>query len=101
MLSYERILSVFADYLAADTGVEVVQTRHGYAFLTWDAMCRDWESVESCPTPEALLDRLTSSVEMYEQSRLLNGMREPTDAECAVFAEAAEAYRRRCLEEQA
>ena len=47
------------------------------------------------------MDRLTSSVEMYEQSRLLAGMREPTDAERAAFAEDAEAYRRRCLEKQA
>lgn len=36
MLTFERILTVFADYLAADTDVEVIQTRHGYTYLVWD-----------------------------------------------------------------
>ena len=49
-------------------------------------------------SPEALLDRLTGAVESYEQCRLLDGTRDPTDAERKAFAEAAERYRKRCLE---
>ena len=100
MLTFERVLEVFADYLAADEEVDVVLTRHGYAYLTWDGQLRNWQSVESCVTPEELLDRLTDAVETYEALKLLKGAREATDAEAAAFAKTAGAYRKRCLERQ-
>lgn len=45
------------------------------------------------------MDRLIGAVESYEQCRLLDGTRDPTDAERKAFAEAAERYRKRCLEQ--
>ena len=36
MLSFERVLEAFREHLTEDTGVEVVPTRHGCTFLTWD-----------------------------------------------------------------
>ena len=80
MLSFERVLEAFREHLTEDTGVEVVPTRHGYTYLTWDDRRENWDTAEICLTPEALLDRLTGAVESYEQCRLLDGTRDPTDA---------------------
>ena len=67
MLSFERVLEAFREHLTEDTGVEVVPTRHGYTYLTWDDRRENWDTAEICLTPEALLDRLTGAVESYEQ----------------------------------
>lgn len=98
MLSFERVLEAFREHLTEDTSVEVVPTRHGYTYLTWDDRRENWDTAEICLTPEALLDRLIGAVESYEQCRLLDGTRDPTDAERKAFVEAAERYRKRCLE---
>lgn len=62
MLSFERVLEAFREHLTEDTGVEVVTTRHGYTYLTWDDRRENWDTAEICLTPEALLDRLTGAV---------------------------------------
>ena len=56
MLSFERVLEAFREHLTEDTGVEVVPTRHGYTYLTWDDRRENWDTAEICLTPEALLD---------------------------------------------
>lgn len=60
MLSFERVLEAFREHLTEDTGVEVVPTRHGYTYLTWDDRRENWDTAEICLTPEALLDRVTA-----------------------------------------
>ena len=100
MLTFERILEVFADYLDADPDVEVILTRHGYTYLVWDNERRSWKNCEACATPEELLDMLTDAVQTHEEIRLLGGKRAPTDAETTEFAQTAESYRRKCLERQ-
>ena len=100
MLTFERILEVFAPYLAADADAEVILTRHGYTFMVWDNNRHDWYSVEACETPEELLDALTDSVKTFEEWKLTDGERDPTDAENAAFDKIAETYRQKCLAEQ-
>lgn len=100
MLTFERILESFADYLAADKDVEVILTQHGYTCLSWDDQRHSWESVEVCETPEKLLDALTNAVLTFEALKQLGGERDATDAENAAFEKTAEAYRKRCFEEQ-
>lgn len=100
MLTFERILEVFDDYLDADRDVEVILTRHGYTYLSWDDTRLKWETCEVCATPEDLLDMLTGAVQTYEEIKLLGGARAPTETELAVFAQTAEAYRKQCLERQ-
>lgn len=100
MLTFERILEAFAPYLAADKDAEVILTRHGYTFMVWDGNRHDWYSVTVCETPEELLDALTDSVKTYEEWKLTDGERDPTDAENAAFAETAETYRQKCFEKQ-
>lgn len=46
MLSFERVLEAFREHLTEDTGVEVVPTRHGCTFLTWDDRRENWDTAE-------------------------------------------------------
>ena len=37
MLTFEKLPTVFKDYLAEDTRYEIVMTSHGYTVLEWDS----------------------------------------------------------------
>ena len=52
MLTNEMVLKIFADYLAEDTDLEIIQTRHGLAVMLWDNAGQDWSDVTCCQTPE-------------------------------------------------
>ena len=81
MLTFEKVLEVFDDYLDDDEMYEVVFTSHGYTLLEWDRQCGEWTGVKLCPTPEALVDAL-----MYGYTGLLEyqatlGRRELNDSD--------------------
>ena len=83
MLTFEKVLEVFNDYLEDDEMYEVVFTSHGYTLLEWDRQCGDWTGVKLCPTPEALVNAL-----MYGYTGLLEyqatlGHRELNDGDRA------------------
>lgn len=67
MLTNEKVLDIFRDYLNEDQATEVVMTRHGYAVMLWDYAGQDWSDVECCPTPEKLFDKLLDSFVMYQE----------------------------------
>ena len=94
MMTFEKVLEVFADYLHQDADCEVIQTRHGYTLLIWDNAAHEWDTCEHCPTPEALRDRLTEAYDDFAELRFTGGERELTgeeraqrDAECDRFNE--------------
>ena len=62
MLTNEIVLKVFSDYLNRDTDFEVVLTSRGYTVMGFDNHRQDWNTVDFCPTPEALRDSLLSSL---------------------------------------
>ena len=37
MLTFEKVIEVFKDYLTEDTRYEIVMTSHGYTVLEWDS----------------------------------------------------------------
>ena len=45
MLTNEKVLEIFQDYLNEDQATEVVMTRHGYAVMLWDHAGQDWSDV--------------------------------------------------------
>ena len=67
MLTNEKVLEIFQDYLNEDQATEVVMTRHGYAVMLWDHAGQDWSDVECCPTPEELFDKLLDSYALYQE----------------------------------
>lgn len=81
MLTFEKVLKVFKDYLAEDTNCEVVLTKHGYTVMQWDENSKSWYGVEYCETPEDLRDELLSSYRMNEAEKITKTKRELTEEE--------------------
>ena len=61
MLTNEIVLKVFSDYLNRDDDFEVVLTSKGYTVMGFDNHRQDWNTVDYCPTPEALRDSLLNA----------------------------------------
>lgn len=81
MLTFEKVLEVFKDYLAEDTNCEVVLTKHGYTIMQWDENSKSWYGVEYCETPGDLRDELLSSYRMNEAEKITKTKRELTEEE--------------------
>ena len=75
MLTYEKVLEVFKDYLAEDDSCEVLTTSQGHLVVDWSSRKNDSEWVTSrlCQTPEHLRDVLCSRYEEYQGYLLTNG----------------------------
>ena len=67
MLTNEKVLDIFRDYLEEDQATEIVQTRHGLAVMLWDTAGEDWSNVKCCTTPEALFEELLDSFISYQE----------------------------------
>lgn len=78
MITFEKVLEVFKDYLIEDTNCEVVLTKHGYTVMQWDKKSKDWYGVEYCETPEDLREELLSSYRMSEAEKITKTKRELT-----------------------
>ena len=58
MLTFEKVLEVFADYLDSDDMYEIVMTSHGYTVPEWDDRQEDWTNAKRCRTPKDMADIL-------------------------------------------
>lgn len=65
MLTYEKVLEVFGEYLEEDKDCEVVNTSRGYTVLLWDTRMEGWGDVDVAPTPEKLRDVLLRHYDGY------------------------------------
>lgn len=73
MLTYEKVLEVFREYLSEDKDCEVVNTSRGYTVMVWDNRRETWYSSEIAPTPEALRDILLDSYCDYLAYKMTDG----------------------------
>lgn len=81
MLTFEKGLEVFKDYLTEDTNCEIVLTKHGYTVMQWDEKSKDWFGLEYCASPEDLQEELLSSYRMHEAEKITKARRELTNEE--------------------
>lgn len=58
MLTFEKVLEVFGDYLQQDPLYEVITTSHGYTLMAWEPKRNDWYKARYMETPEILMDSL-------------------------------------------
>ena len=79
MLTFEKVLEIFADYLTADETIEVYISRHGCVRVEFD---QDFHycSGEVCHTPKELFDLLADDYRTYLEIELTKGKREVTEA---------------------
>ena len=76
MLTFEKVLQVFSDYLAADIEVDAVKTKCGYVVLYWESVQREWIYPKTCLTPKSLFDELLSAYDFYRAFPYTRGERE-------------------------
>ena len=89
MLTFEKVLSAFADALEQDPLYEVVKTSRGYTLMGWEPMRGKWGYVERMATPEKLRDALLNNFATLLEDEITGNERELTgeekaeiDAEC-------------------
>lgn len=83
MLTFEKVMEVFKDYLAEDTRYEIVMTSRGYTVLEWDSCYRGWESAIYCATPDKMAEILLDDLAGYLEYKATLGRRDPTDEDMA------------------
>ena len=83
MLTFEKVLDVFKDYLADDDMYEIVMTSHGYTVMEWDSRLGDWADSKLCRTPQDMADILLSGYEGYLEYQATHGNRELTEDDLA------------------
>lgn len=100
MLTYEKVLDTFAEYLAEDTEQDAIKARHSYITAYWHAEREEYDFLQTCSTPEELLDDLVSDYTQYQLFKLTHGKREETREEKVSCKAMGEALREKCLNEQ-
>ena len=101
MLTNEIVLKVFSDYLARDADFEVILTSRGYTVMGFDNHRQDWNTVDYCPTPEALRDSLLNAYESFRELEITGGDRDLTEKEEAKLAKERDALTALCEKEAA
>lgn len=101
MLTNEIVLKVFSDYLNRDADFEVILTSRGYTVMGFDNHRQDWNTVDFCPTPEALRDSLLDAYENFRMMEITGGDRDLTEKEEAKLAKERGALTALCEKEAA
>ena len=80
---------------------EVVLTSRGYTVMGFDNHRQDWNTVDFCPTPEALRDSLLNAYESFRELEITGGDRDLTEKEEAKLAKERDALTALCEKEAA
>jgi len=101
MLTFEKVLEIFKDYLALDTELEVCKSRYGYIRVEFDEIrgIPDYCSGVVCRTPEELFDVLLEDFQGYEEIRLTKGRRDTTEEDLETICVLCQRYLDRREEE--
>ena len=78
MMTFEKVLEVFNDYLNKDSVLEVVNTKRGYTVMIWDEKDEQWFGVEHCKAPELLRDALLDGYRDFLEQQLTHNRRSLT-----------------------
>ena len=97
MLTFEKVLEVFADYLQQDPLYEVLRTSHGYTLLAWEPERDDWYSAEITATPDILLDKLVDAYASFREDQITDSDRDLTRQEEAEIKKECAQLRSKCL----
>ena len=98
MLTFEKVLTVFGDYLQQDSLYEVVLTKHGYTLMAWEPARRTWYSAEYMATPEVLLDSLLDAYANFMEDRITDNERELTKQETDEIQRQCSLLQAKCLD---
>jgi len=97
MLTYEKILNVFGDYLQQDPLYEIVLTSHGYTLLAWEPNREEWYNAQILKTPETMLNALLETYASYLEDKITQNEREVTPQEQGQIDSRCRHFREKCL----
>ena len=83
MLTFEKVLTVFADYLQQDPLYEVILTSRGYTLMAWEPERNQWYSAEFMATPKNLMNSLLDAYANFLEDQITANERELTPSETA------------------
>ena len=98
MLTFEKVLTVFADYLQQDPLYEVILTSHGYTLMAWEPDRNEWYSAEFMATPEILMNSLLDAYANFREDQIANNERDLTRQEEDELKRECAQLRNKCLE---
>ena len=81
MLTFEKVLHVFDDYLQQDPLYEVVLTSHGYILMAWEPERDEWYQAELMEIPEMLLEALLDAYAGFLEDQITENDRELNPSE--------------------
>lgn len=83
MLTFEKVLEIFEDYLAQDMELEVYKSWYGYVCVSFNGSPPDLPYCEGdvCRTPEELFDHLLVEYESFASIQLTKGRREENEVD--------------------
>ena len=99
MLTFEKVLTVFADYLQQDPLYEVVLTSHGYTLMAWEPERNQWYSAEFMATPKNLMNSLLEAYASFREDQITDNDRDLTRQEEAEIKRECAQLQNKCLEE--
>lgn len=97
MLTFEKVLTVFGDYLQQDSLYEVVLTKHGYTLMAWEPVRSTWYSAEYMATPELLLESLLDAYASFMEDRITDNERDLTEQETNEIKRQCDLFRAKCM----
>ena len=97
MLTFEKVLTVFGDYLQQDSLYEVVLTKHGYTLMAWEPVRSTWYSAEYMATPELLLESLLDAYASFMEDRITDNERDFTEQETNEIKRQCDLFRAKCM----
>ena len=101
MLTFERVLETFADYLSEDKDTEVVEAKHGYIVMFWHDQRAEYDFFTLCKTPHALLKELLKSYGSYLAWVECGPNGDPNTKQKAEIAKKKKALREKCRDADA
>ncbi len=101
MLTFEKVLEIFKDYLDQDMELEVCKSRYGYLCVSFDGASSESPYCvgELYQTPEKLFNRLLSEYQTFESIRLTKGRRDENETDMDQVSRLCQKYLDRREEE--
>lgn len=70
MLTFEKVLAAFKNYLEEDDRYTILMTPRGYTIMEWDTSQQNWAGAEFCATPEQMRDLLLEDLAGYLEYKI-------------------------------
>lgn len=99
MLSYEKVLETFKEYLDSEDMYEIITTSHGYTLMGWNAPRKEWHTAKYLETPGIMLEALLETYADYLADELTESDRDITPEEQAEISAKCQHLRTLCQSE--